>query len=310
MKRLALGLLFAVLCSAADTIAGAGATFPAPLYRKWLEAFQASHAGMAITYDAVGSGEGLKRLKAGGVDFAASDIPVTDATLVSIPAAVGAVVPIYNLPGITGELKLTSQILVGIYRGNIRRWDDPAIKAVNRKLALPGAEIVAVHRGDGSGTTFIWTSFLARSDSGWQTSVGAAGEVKWPVGIPAAGNEGVAQKVRETPYAVGYAEFIYALQNRLSYAAVRNDAGRFIQPDTETIRAAAADPLNENGYPITAVTWFVVPRNLQGEKRSRLVDFMNWMLDRGQNQAESLGFIPLSAPQLAKAHELLGALSP
>jgi phosphate transport system substrate-binding protein len=308
MKRLAFGLVFVVLCSAADSITGAGATFPAPLYRKWFEAFQTSHPGAVIRYDAVGSGEGLKRLSAGAVDFAGSDIPVTDPNLITIPAAVGAVVPIYNLPRITGDLRLTAEILAGMYLGNIRRWNDPAIKAVNRKLSLPDADIVAVHRGDGSGTTFILTSFLARSDASWKTSVGEGGEVKWPVGVTAAGNDGVAQKVRETPYAIGYAEFIYALQNRLSYAAVRNDAGRFIQPETESIRAATGDASSQNAYPITAVTWFVAPRNLQGEKRPRLVDFMNWMLDRGQNQAESLGFIPLSAAQLAKAHESLALL--
>jgi phosphate transport system substrate-binding protein len=310
MKKLALGLVFIVLCDAADTITGAGATFPAPLYRKWLEAFQSNHPGMAITYQAVGSGEGLKRLSAGEVDFAASDIPVSDPNSVSIPAAEGAVVPIYNLPGINGDLRLSSEILAGIYLGSIRRWDDPAIKAANRKLTLPGAEIVPVHRVDGSGTTFIWTSYLARSNAGWKTSVGAAGEVQWPVGVAAAGNDGVAQKVRETPYAIGYAEFIYALQNRLSYAAVRNDAGRFIQPDTESIRAAAAGASNENAYPVTAVTWFVVPLKMQADKRTRILDFMNWMLDRGQNQAASLGFIPLSAEQLAKAHASLGMLKP
>lgn len=297
MKRLVAGLLLAALCPAGDRITGAGATFPAPLYAKWLDVFQSSHPGAAISYEAVGSGEGLKRLKAGAVDFAASDIPVSDADLVTIPTVVGAVVPVYNLPGVTGDLRFTRETLAGIFLGKITRWDDPAIKAANKKLALPGAGIVVVHRGDASGTTFIWSNFLFQST-----------EVQWPVGLAANGNEGVARKVHDTPNAIGYAEFIYALRDRVSYAAVSNVAGHFIQPGTESIRAAAADPAAANAYPVTAVTWFVLPRHIEAGKRARLLEFMNWMLDRGQNQAAALGFIPLSNGQLAKAHESLTTL--
>jgi phosphate transport system substrate-binding protein len=308
LKGFVLAVCLASVCTAADTITGAGATFPAPLYVKWLEAFQSGHPGAAITYDAVGSGEGLQRLKAGIVDFAASDIPVSDPNLTFVPTVVGAVVPVYNLPGITADLNLSGDILADIFLGKIHSWNDPAIKAVNRKLALPEQGILVIHRGDSSGTTFIWTSYLSRSSSAWRLGVGARGIVPWPIGIPAIGNDGVANKVHDTPYSIGYAEFIYALRDRLSYAAVRNAAGRFIQPDTDSIRAAAADPSGGNAYPLPAVTWFVLPKQIAAGKRARLIDFMKWMLDQGQNQAASLGFIPLSAGQLAKAHEALAAL--
>jgi phosphate transport system substrate-binding protein len=308
MRLVLVALLVAALGSAADQITGAGATFPAPLYEKWLEAFQSGHPGMPVSYDAVGSGEGLKRLQAGVVDFAASDIPVSDPDLLSIPTVVGGVVPVFNLPGVTADLRLTSDIVAGIFLGKIRRWNDPAIRAVNRNVALPDADIVVVHRGDSSGTTYIWSSWLSKNNVAWRTAVGVGGSVNWPVGVGETGNNGVATKVQETPDSIGYTEFIYALRDRLSYAEVRNAAGHFIQPDTESIRAAAVDPSGEHAFPITAVTWIVLPKQIAGAKRARLVDFLNWVLDRGQNQAASLGFIPLSAGQLAKAHESLATL--
>jgi len=289
---------------------GAGATFPAPIYLKW---FQSS--GMSVTYDAVGSEVGIQQLAEGKVDFAASDMPLTMQStsaplqVTRFPTVLGGVVPIYNLPSFSHTLNFTPQVLAGIYSGAIRKWNDPQIREANHGARLPDAAIAVIHRSDGSGTTYVWTSYLSQVSPDWKTSVGAGAHVAWPVGTGAVGNEGVAELVEKTPYAIGYVELIYAIQHELNYAAVRNPAGQFIKADLSSITAAAAgakaasgngyrvsilDAHSKDAYPISTFTWILVPKDgLSLEKRSALTAFLNWALTSGQKQCASLGYAPL-----------------
>lgn len=224
------------------TLHAAGATLPAPLYLQWFES-----SGIRVAYDPIGSEAGIQQLKDGKVDFAASDMPLTSqdssgpSPVIQIPTVVGGVVPIYNLPGLGRELDLTPEVLAGIYSGKIRKWNDPALRKSNPGAPLPNAEIAVVHRSEGSGTTFVWTSFLSSASPEWKTSVGSGTHVAWPAGTDAEGNQGVADLVKKTPNSIGYAELIYAIQHQLDYAAVRNPAGRFIRADLASITAAAAE---------------------------------------------------------------------
>ena len=227
-----------------------GATFSAPLYLKWFEAFKQQSGGPPITFDPIGSVAGIDQLAAGKLDMAASDIPSTDAaasgkqTLV-FPSVIGGVVPIFNLPGGVRDLDLTPQLLADIYSGKIRKWNDPHIRQSNKGVALPDAEIVAVHRSDGSGTTFVWTSFLAEASPDWKSRVGATAE--WPVGVAATGNQGVADQVSATNNSIGYVELTYAIQHHLNYASVSNHTGRFIKADLASLTAAASKAHIEGG---------------------------------------------------------------
>jgi len=296
--------------AAGVSLRAAGATFPAPLYRKWFESFAEEPGGFAIAYDAIGSVAGLEQLAAGKIDMAASDIqPAQDQTsagLLHFPTVVGGVVPIYNLPDAGRSLNLTPQILAGIYSGKIRRWNDPRIRESNRGAHLPDAEISVVHRSDGSGTSYAWTSFLAAASPEWKSKVGAS--VEWPVGTGASGNEGVAEQVAKTPDSIGYVELIYAIQHQLSYAAVENPAGRFIKADLDSITTAAASAASgdhrsylsalntapKNAYPITTFTWLVVPETRgSAQQRAEIAKFLRWMLTTGQKQCEALGYAPL-----------------
>jgi phosphate ABC transporter phosphate-binding protein len=297
----------------------AGSTLAAPLYRKW---FQSS--GMSVSYDAVGSEEGIKQLAEGKVDFAASDMPLTAQntperlTVIQVPTVLGGVVPIYNLPGLDRTLRLTPQMLAGIYSGAIRKWNDPRILEANRGAHLPDAEIVVVHRSDGSGTTYVWTRFLSIANQEWKSSVGSGTHVVWPTGTGAAGNDGVAGLTQKTPNAIGYVELIYAIQHELNYAAVRNAAGEFIKADLASITAATSGATAEKGedfrfsilnspskeaYPISTFTWLLVPvRGISPEKKSAIADLLNWVLASGQKECASLGYAPL--PRQVVASEL------
>jgi phosphate transport system substrate-binding protein len=311
-------LLFALLSAAAVSadIAGAGSTFAAPLYQRWIETFQGGRPGAVIHYSAVGSTEGLRQLKAGTVDFAASDIPLTDKdradlglAVVEVPTAVGAVVPVYNLPGMPRDLRFTPEVLAGIYLGKVRQWNDPEIRAANRGKDLPAEGIRVVHRSDGSGTTYIWTSLLARASAEWKSRVGAAAQTDWPVGTGANGNGAVAELVARTPYSLGYTEFIYAVEERLSYGAVRNQAGKFVQPDSESIRKGAAHPDDAGAYPVVAATYLVMPAVMRDPaKKALLSEFVTWALDEGQNQAAALGFIALPEEMRVRARGMLAEL--
>ena len=313
----------AALGQSGTVLRGAGATFPAPIYQKWIESFEASAPGQAsapglrITYDAVGSEEGIERLKRGEVDFAGSDIlpekNIQDQLGIQpLPAVVGAVVPAYNIQGLSRDLRFTPDVLAGIFLGRITKWNDPRIKEVNRGARLPAADIVVVHRSDGSGTTYVWSEYLYKTSPAWRDAVGTGSTLHWPTGPgpsgqSAKGNEGVAGTLSRTPYSIGYLEFIYALRNELSYGAVKNAAGKFVRPEIDSITAAArtappaepfrvsiADAPGRDAYPIAAFTWLLVSSKMPpGEKRERLAAFLEWAFSSGQREAGSLGYVAL-----------------
>jgi phosphate ABC transporter phosphate-binding protein len=292
----------------------AGSTFPAPLYQLWFRSFGQEADGFPISYDAIGSVDGLAQLNAGKIDIAASDIPSeaggsAQMEVLHVPSVIGGVVPIYNLPGESQGLNLTSEVLADIFSGKIRRWNDQRIREWNKGANLPDAEISVVHRSDGSGTTYVWTSYLALASPDWKARVGAS--VDWPVGVGEAGNEGVAQQVAKTPDSIAYVELTFAIQHQITYAAVRNPAGRFIRADIASLAAAAgshahtgSDDLRfsvlnmpaKDAYPLTTFTWFLVPKaNSDPQKRAAMAGFLRWMLTAGQKQCSSLGYAPLPA---------------
>ena len=302
----------------------AGATFPAPLYLKWFQSFEQLKGGVPISYDAVGSVRGTEELASGVVDMAASDIPPASANgaagnTLHIPGLVGAIVPIYNLPGRSHEeLELSGRLLADIYAGRIARWDDPAIAAANHGIHLPHAAISVIHRNDGSGTTFVWTSYLAQAGGAWKAGVGAA--IDWPIGVGVEGNEGVAEEVAKTANSIGYVELAYAIQHRLNYAAVRNPAGRSIKANLETVSAAAeaaaggpsSSLINnpaKDAYPITTFTWLIVPQSIADPgRRASVIAFLHWMLTSGQRQCAALGYAPLPRKTVSTALRQIDAL--
>jgi len=302
---------------------GAGATFPYPVYSKWFTNYAAENPGTHIAYDPVGSEAGIRELIAGAVDFGASDspdaireiAPAAQNQYLFFPSVVGAVVPIVNLPGVTESISFTPEALAGIYLGKIRKWNDPILKQANRGVRLPDLDIVVVHRSDGSGTSYAWTSYLSKANPEWKAKVGAGLAPKWPAGRGASGNEGVAASVKENGGSIGYVEFIYALQNHLSYGKVRNMNGEFIEASLESIGTAVnqsmdvtddltislADAPGAGSYPIASFTWLVIPAHVSDEaKRSAAIAFLRWMLGPGQRQAAALGYLPLSKDVLVK----------
>jgi len=314
--------------STQTTLHAAGATLPQPLYLKWFES-----SGISVTYNATGSEDGIAQLTAGKVDFAASDMPLTPATSTSqlavthIPTVAGGVVPIYNLPGVS-SLRFTPQVLAGIYLGTIRRWNDSRIREANRDARLPDAEISVIHRDDGSGTTYVWTSFLTQASTDWQSRVGYSTHVQWLTGTGATGSDGVAALVQKTPNSIGYVELIYAIQHELNYAAVQNPAGQFIKADLASITAAAASAaqpaiqdagknfrfsiLNAPGksaYPISTFTWLLIPTHgLDVQKKSAITALLRWMLTTGQKECSSLGYAPLPHEVAARALQAVDTL--
>lgn len=310
--------------SAAGTVLrGAGATFPYPVYDKWFTTYRRANPNLEIGYEAVGSESGVRKLLAGEVDFGASDspqavrelAPAEEAKYVFLPAVAGAVVPIVNLPGVTGQIAFTPEALAGIYLGKIRKWNDPALREANRGVRLPELDIVVVHRAEGSGTSYAFTDFLAKNVPEWQRAVGAAMAPKWPAGRGAAGNDGVAKLVKELGGSIGYVEYIYALRNQLSYGKVRNRSGAFVEASLESIDEAARSSLPAGSdfktslveaaaagaYPISSYTWLVVPARMADEaKRAALSGFLTWMLGPGQAQAAALGYAALPKDVVAR----------
>ncbi len=302
-----------------------GATFPAPLYLKWFESFKLQSGGSPITFDPIGSIAGIEQLAAGKLDMAASDIPSTDAAasgkqILIFPSVVGGIVPIFNLPDGVRDLNLTPQLLADIYSGKIRKWNDPCIRQSNKGVSLPDAEIVVVHRSDGSGTTFVWTSFLAEASPDWKLRVGATAE--WPVGVAATGSQGVADRVSTTADSIGYVELTYAIQHHLNYASVSNHAGRFIKADLASLTAAASNArikgsdkgltlLNTpiaNAYPVATFTYFLVPKtDVSPQTRAALSSFLRWMFTAGQKQCSSLGYAPLPRDLISEELKTLNA---
>jgi phosphate transport system substrate-binding protein len=306
---------------AAPTLNGAGATFPYPLYSKWFDVY-AQKTGVRINYQSIGSGGGIKAVQAHTVDFGASDAPLSDeeikqmpAPVVHIPTVAGAVAVVYNLPGVGTGLKLDGATLANIYLGKIKNWNDARIVALNRGLRLPSRAIAVAHRSDGSGTSYIYTNYLAAVSPEWKTKVGAGKSVNWPAGVGGKGNEGVAGLVRQLPGGIGYVELAYALQNHLTYAAMRNASGRFTAPNLQTTAAAAAGAVpamkrdirvsivnakGPNVYPIAGFTYLLAYRQLGDAERGKaLIGFLNWALRDGQKLAPALMYVPLPAGVVA-----------
>ncbi len=304
-------------------INGAGATFPYPIYSKWFDEFHKVRSDVQINYQSIGSGGGIRQLEAGTVDFGASDQPMTDEQLkkhkgrvLHFPTVLGAVVPTYHVSGVSTDLNFTPEALAGIFLGTVKNWNDPLITKANSGVKLPASEIVVVHRSDGSGTTFIWTDYLAKVSPEWKSKVGSSTSVSWPAGLGAKGNEGVAGLVKQTPNSMGYVELIYAIQNKMSYGRVKNASGAFIKPSLESVTAAAAgyaDKIPEDfrvsitnapgklAYPIASFTWLLLPdRIADASKRGALVQFLKWMLGPGQKSTEALFYAPLPKAVVAK----------
>lgn len=309
--------LFVISASAgfAQKITGAGATFPYPIYSKWFGEYSAQHPGVEINYQSIGSGGGIRQVTTGTVDFGASDGPMTDQQLsdskvkiIHIPTVLGAVVPIYNLPGVGTDLKIAPDVLADIYLGKINNWSDARIAKDNPGVKLPNQDIFVVHRSDSSGTTYIFTDYLSKVSKDWAGGPGKNTAVSWPKGIGGKGNESVAGLVRQMPGAVGYVELIYALQNKISFGMVRNAAGVWVKGSIEGVtEAAASSPKmpadyrvsitnapGKNAYPISSFTWLLIPTTPKDGKNGQVIkDFLNWMLDHGQAEAAGLYYAPL-----------------
>jgi phosphate transport system substrate-binding protein len=316
-KLFALIIMAAVFSGAAfagTLINGAGATFPFPIYSKWFHEYNKINPSIMINYQSIGSGGGVKQITAKTVDFGASDAPMTDSeitaadgTILHIPTVIGAVAVIYNVPNV--ELKLTQDVLAGIFLGEIKKWDDPMIAAINPGANLPNANITVVHRSDGSGTTNIFTDYLAKISAKWATKVGMGKSVSWPIGLGAKGNEGVSGVVKQSRYTIGYAELSYAEINHIQTAALKNKAGKFVLPSNSSATAAALGAINKipsdyrvsitnaggaGSYPITGLTWILVYAKQDNQEKGKvLVDFLKWALTSGQSYAGDLYYSPL-----------------
>ncbi|HEV3206893.1 MAG TPA: phosphate ABC transporter substrate-binding protein PstS [Terriglobales bacterium] len=297
------------------TLNGAGATFPNPMYQKWFSEYHKVHPDVQFNYQSIGSGGGIRQVLAQTVDFGASDGPMTDEQLsqaktkiLHIPTVMGAVVPAYNVPGVSGELKFTPEALAGIFLGKITSWNDPALVKANPGVNLPNQTIIVVHRSDGSGTTYIFTDYLCKVSSEWANGPGKATSVKWPVGLGGKGNEGVAGMIRQMQGGIGYIELIYAVQNNIAYGSVKNSAGSFVKASLESVTAAAASAKSmpadfrvsitnapgKDAYPISSFTWLLIPeKSKEAAKGKILADFLTWMVDDGQKMTADLTYAPL-----------------
>jgi phosphate transport system substrate-binding protein len=332
-KLLAFALL-AMLSTApawAQNINAAGATFPYPIYSKWFDEYHKLHSNVQINYQSIGSGGGIRQLLDKTVDFGASDGPMTDEQLqqagfkvLHFPTVLGAAVPSYNIPGVTGELKFTPEAIAGIFLGKVTKWNDPAIAGANPGVKLPGDDIVVIHRSDGSGTTYIWTDYLSKVSSEWQSKVGKNTSVNWPVGLGGKGNEGVAGLLKQTPDSIGYVELIYAIQNSLPYGTVKNSSGEFIKASLAGVSAAAAgaaksmpedfrvsitNPPGKEAYPISSFTWLLIPAQIQDPaKKTAIKDFLTWMLTSGQQFCEPLAYAKLPKEVVAKEQKAIALI--
>jgi phosphate transport system substrate-binding protein len=304
------------------TLNGAGASFPNPIYSKWFSEYNKLHPDVQINYQSLGSGAGIRQVLSGTVDFGASDGPMTDEQLkeaktkiLHIPTVLGAVVPAYNVPGISGDVKFTPEALAGIFLGKIQNWNDPAIAQANPGVKFPDQKIVVIYRADGSGTTFIFTDYLSKVSPDWGNTVGKGTSVKWPVGIAGKGNEGVAGQIRQLQGSIGYVELIYALENKITYGSVKNAAGNFVKASLDGVTEAAAsvktmpadfrvsitNAPGKTAYPISSFTWLLIPEQSQDPKKGKIIaDFLNWMVTDGQKMTGQLSYAPLPASVVEK----------
>jgi phosphate transport system substrate-binding protein len=298
----------------AAEITGAGATFPYPVYAKWAEAYKAQ-SGVSLNYQSIGSGGGIKQINAKTVDFGASDMPLkeedlTKSGLVQWPMIMGGVVPVVNIEGIkAGDMKMTGPVLADIFLGKITKWNDPAIAKLNPGLKLPDQAIAVVHRSDGSGTTFLFTNYLSKESPEWKEKVGSNSSVEWPVGLGGKGNEGVANFTGQTPGSIGYVEYAYALQNKLAYTLMSNQAGNFVKPEIKTFQSAAAnaqwdkapgfylvltDQPGKDSWPITGASFILMHKNQEHPDRAReVLKFFKWSFTNGSKMAEELDYVPM-----------------
>ena len=305
----------------------AGATFPYPIYSKWFDVYHTAHPNIQINYQSIGSGGGKQQLKAGTVDFGASDAPMTDQELsdfktargvgvLHFPTVLGAVVPTYNVPGVSGDLNFTQHAIAGIYLGTITKWNDPEITKANPGVKLSGDDIVVIHRAESSGTSFIWTDFLSKASPDWKTKIGAGASPNWPVGLGGKGNEGVTGLIKQTPGSIGYVELIYALQNNIPFGNVQNANGKYVKASLAGVTAAAAGSAKsmpddfrvsitnapgDAAYPISSFTWLLIPDQIQdASKRDAIKEFLKWMLTDGQGYNEGLSYAKLPKPVVDK----------
>ena len=307
-------LVLAMSTAQAQKLTGAGATFPYPIYSKWFSEYSAAHPGVQINYQSIGSGGGIRQMTAGLVDFGATDAPATDeqlapskTKLIHIPTVLGAVVPIFNVPGVN-DIKFSPEVLADIYLGKITVWNDGRIKKDNPSVNLPNQKIIVVHRADGSGTTFIFTDYLSKVSKEWSSGPGRGASPSWPVGIAGKGNEGVAGYVRQMAGSIGYVELIYALQNKISYGEVKNAAGVYQRASIAGVTAAAAsvkqlpadyrvsitNAPGKDAYPISSFTWMLVPlKSADPAKGKVLKDLLSWIVTKGEGEVSALSYAPL-----------------
>ena len=320
LKFIATGVLaLATIGATAQNINGAGATFPYPIYSRWFNEYSQVHPNVHINYQSIGSGGGIRQVSEGTVDFGATDGPMTDEQLAAakvkvmhIPTVLGAVVPVFNIPGVTKDLNFSGDVIADIYLGKITKWNDPRIAKDNPGVSLPGNSILPVYRSGSSGTTYIFTDFLSKVSPSWKSGPGTGTAIKWPTGIGQQGNEGVAGMVRQSPNSFGYVELIYAVENKMSYGAVKNAAGKFLKASTEGVTAAAAanskaippdyrvsitNATGPTSYPISSFTWLLIPvKSADAAKGKALADFLTWMLDKGEAEAAGMTYAPLPKP--------------
>jgi phosphate transport system substrate-binding protein len=325
----ALLLVTSVAASAQTKLNGAGATFPYPIYSKWFAEYNKLHPDVQINYQSIGSGGGIRQVSTGTVDFGASDGPMSDQQLseaktkiVHIPTVLGAVVPAYNIAEVKQELNFSGQTLAKIFLGQISNWNDPAIAKENPGVSFPNKNIVVVRRSDGSGTTYCFTDYLSKVSQDWAQGPGKGTAVKWPTGIGAKGNEGVAGMLRQMDGAIGYVELIYAEQNHIAYGKVKNASGEFVKASLDSVSKAAATAKIPNDYrvsitnapgkgvyPISTFTWLLIPqKNADANKQKIIVDFLNWMVNDGQKMTQQLTYAPLPAELATRVKATIGQL--
>ena len=317
MKKFLVAIALLILCvstAQAQKLTGAGATFPYPIYSKWFSEYSAAHPGVEINYQSIGSGGGIRQVTAGLVDFGASDGPMTDeqlaaskVKLIHIPTVLGAVVPVFNVPGV-GDIKFSGDVLADIYLGKITMWNDARVAKDNPGVKLPDQKIIVVHRSDGSGTTYIWTDYLSKVSSDWVNGPGKGTSMSWPVGVGGKGNEGVAGLVRQLPGAIGYVELIYALQNKISFGEVKNAAGNWERASIAGVTEAAAsvkqipadyrvsitNAPGKDAYPISSFTWLLIPVHSTDPAKGKVIkDMLSWIINSGENEVTALSYAPL-----------------
>jgi phosphate transport system substrate-binding protein len=333
MGGLAMAALLGALPLAAQSITGAGATFPAPIYQKWFADYQQVASGVQINYQAIGSGGGIKNITDGSVDFGASDGPMNDEQLKAyeekwhypiyeFPTVLGSAVLTYNVPGVTTDIKLTPAAIAGIFLGKITKWNDPELEKNNPGVKFPDMPVVVAHRADNSGTTYCFTDYLSKVSPEWKSKVGKNTAVNWPVGLGGKGNPGVTGIVKQQTGGIGYVELIYAVENKLPYALVKNSSGAFVKPDLASTTAAAAgvvmppdfrvsitNSANKAAYPIATFTWLLVPSHFSDSAKGKaIVGFLHWAITKGQNEVESLDYAKLPEKVVAKEETAIGKI--